>query len=843
MIPRRLWFALIALAILIALIPALTPSISAQNDKSSSSETSDGLRIVTLSTPRGNVKVYLPEVIVAGDTISGTVTTEPKGKDEKEKKENADRLDTYRIKIIDETMKLAEGWRKAVRVPEDAKTAELTLSDEKGKQLAQAFIALARLAELLAREGNPSFPPVGQSGLPYPISGSFDGDSANTTVKIRDANGKVIAESPRNVFVEVPKTVVGPNNIVVNDNGNTSTGSFRALKIDLTAPKTSLLKGESTELHVEVQGLQGISQSIPIQIQNQTPQNINLTGGNTQNVNIQPSQVTTGGTFNWSTNVTGIGTGGFNITGTIPTTAGPQPTLTITSQNPSTPTQTSGAQTVASPIPKPPDQVAVTMTAAEMKKRCDELRRQLNEAKGPCKKKEQDCSELEKKLEAARAAADKAQADYDKKKAEFDAAMQNALNNLITAARAKGFDTKLSLKPENKNYQPLKLAEGVVIYFDASGLTDLQNADSYIGNLSNALRQMVNSATINQLKQLAAALAIAAKNNQAAMDARKAAYDALVKCAAERDALCPKVKELEAELDKCEKEAAAQADAERIAKAKEEADRKAAAEAKRLADEAEAKRKADETKATAEANRKAEAARRKAKERAEKQKLCTRCLKLFVEQAVARANLSDEQKSAFEQFLSKLDEWNDGLQNAQTAADLIPQLSQLSDLLGKLNAAKDIIDRVNTAINQIKQLATGGNGPEQLGTAMQLAAGALDAAAQAIPLLGPLASYFKVLADAVSASISAAYALRDMEGMKFGLGRIDEWAAHCQLVNYYDTANGDLDKVYDRIFTEKEKEGIMRETPEMKARLKQALLAKIEECCLKMLKVQCPVLK
>jgi hypothetical protein len=53
---------------------------------------------------------------------------------------------------------------------------------------------------------------------------------------------------------------------------------------------------------------------------------------------------------------------------------------------------------------------------------------------------------------------------------------------------------------------------------------------------------------------------------------------------------------------------------------------------------------------------------------------------------------------------------------------------------------------------------------------IQLAAGALDAAAP-IPRLGPLASYFKVLADAVTA-IAAANALRDMEGMRFGTSAI-----------------------------------------------------------------------
>lgn len=119
-----------------------------------------------------------------------------------------------------------------------------------------------------------------------------------------------------------------------------------------------------------------------------------------------------------------------------------------------------------------------------------------------------------------------------------------------------------------------------------------------------------------------------------------------------------------------------------------------------------------------------------------------------------------------------------------------------------------------------------------MGTALQLAAGALDAAAQAVPLLGPLASYFKVLADAVVAVTSAAYKLRDIAGLKNGLAVVDEQG--CRLLALYQGSNGDLDKVYDNVFSGLK--ATLRETPEMRAQLKQAILAKIHECCLKTLK-------
>lgn len=338
MIPRRLPFARLLFACLL-LVPFLLVAnlISAQKDSPGSSQSSDGLRGVTLTTPKGNVKVALPDDIRAGDTISGTVMSEPNGKDLKERKENQDRLLGYTIDIDNQKTKVSSGEIHFVVANDPNNEPRLTLLDEKGEPLAQAFLTLVRPAEL-STANSPYFPPLGQIQRPYTIRGVFDGNSANTKVMIGGFPVMVIVESPRQIVVGSPLDVVGPTKVYVNDNGATTTGSFRNLKIDLTAPKTSLLKGESTELHVQVQGLEGLNQPIPIQLQNQTPSNINLSGGNTQNILIQPSQVTTGGTFNWSGTVTATGTGGFNITGTIPsgvtTTPSPSPVISTTTPTP-----------------------------------------------------------------------------------------------------------------------------------------------------------------------------------------------------------------------------------------------------------------------------------------------------------------------------------------------------------------------------------------------------------------------------------------------------------------------------------------------------------------------------
>jgi hypothetical protein len=276
------------------------------------------VRTIILNAARGKIKISLPSDVAAGDTISGTVIVEPSGKDEKEKQQNADELNGYVIEVNSKHFPVSGGVIQQFVIPPSlVRPPEIILLDPKGNKVSSAPLPVRPRPNT---NTTPSFviPQLGQSGNPISITGPFDGDSSNTKVQVGGVSAKVIAESPRNVIIETPGTVVGPSNITVNENGQQSTGNFRVLKIDLTAPKTSLLKGESTELHVEVQGLQGITEPVPVQLQNQTPSNINLTGGNTQNIVIQPSQVPASGIFNWSTNITGVSSGGFTITGTLP---------------------------------------------------------------------------------------------------------------------------------------------------------------------------------------------------------------------------------------------------------------------------------------------------------------------------------------------------------------------------------------------------------------------------------------------------------------------------------------------------------------------------------------------
>lgn len=358
MIPRRLLLVLLLLAL-------LTPPVPAQKGTSISSEIPNGLTIVTIPTPWGEIKILLPYDIRGGDTISGTVMTQPAGQSDKEKRRDANELNGCVIEVGAQRWPVSGGTIGRLAVPIAPAQLDLILRDGKGKKIDSAPLRVMNSAP--STPINFIIPQIGQTGRPIEIIGPFDGDSANTRVSLGETTPTILAESPRGAVIQVPGTVVGPNDITVSDQSKNTTGDFRALKIDLTAPKTSLLKGESTELHVQVQGLQGITQPIPIQIQNQTPQNINITGGNTQNILINPSQVTSGGTFNWNTTIAGTGSGGFHVTGTIPSTPSTMPSPSPVSSQPTatpTPAPTLPPPSVAAvpPAPSPSPVTAVRNT-------------------------------------------------------------------------------------------------------------------------------------------------------------------------------------------------------------------------------------------------------------------------------------------------------------------------------------------------------------------------------------------------------------------------------------------------------------------------------------------------
>jgi hypothetical protein len=182
-------------------------------------------------------------------------------------------------------------------------------------------VARAELPISSARKEKPTaftLPGGGQQGWPLEVEGPFDGIIRDTDyVKVGQTTLPILAESPRQKIARNTSDVIGPTSIASAENGKISECPFRNLGVHLAADKLSLLKGETTTLHVTVLGLRDLREDVPLDLVNRSPEIIGLAGGNDQHLSISSRQISTSGTFSIERTLSGIRAGSFNITATV----------------------------------------------------------------------------------------------------------------------------------------------------------------------------------------------------------------------------------------------------------------------------------------------------------------------------------------------------------------------------------------------------------------------------------------------------------------------------------------------------------------------------------------------
>ncbi len=306
-----------------------TPGFNAE------SISSGGLWITTFTVPQGRLIVNLPVDIRAGDKISGTLLTEPNGNTDSERTLNRDALNQYDVTIAiprnagDSKYMWQEIVTSANRQPgqpvayfDAVMHSSPPLPGGAGAAVtyntSQATFTIQRPGVyLLDAELQATFryPTIGQDGRSAETKGPFDGNLRNTEIKIGGQPVSVLAESPRSCIFKSPEQNFGPADITVKDNNIETKGTYRNLGLRLSAPRTSLLKGETTVLTVTVEGLKGIQQNVPLLLQKEGV--VSMAGGDTQTVQIRPADVRADGTFELKRTLTGLQAGAFGVTATV----------------------------------------------------------------------------------------------------------------------------------------------------------------------------------------------------------------------------------------------------------------------------------------------------------------------------------------------------------------------------------------------------------------------------------------------------------------------------------------------------------------------------------------------
>ena len=272
-----------------------------------------GIVVTEFETPQGRIHVYLPDDMAAGDTISGMVYTEPKGTGAA-REANA-KLIQGLVVSVDGRVAERDGPRITVR----ALDRGFKLSRSLDVKLSEStYSAPVEVDSLRAdRDLKFMFPDVAPSGRPMLIAGPFDGDNGTTSVSVGGKAATVLVESPRSCVVQQDASFVGRKTVSVADGGRAGEGSVVLPKIVLTAAKTSLVRGEKTQITVTVQGLEGAPDSvfpIPLELKNESPNVISMP--RYVNWSVEPTAVSDG-TWTRTLEVTSVNPGSFVVTGAL----------------------------------------------------------------------------------------------------------------------------------------------------------------------------------------------------------------------------------------------------------------------------------------------------------------------------------------------------------------------------------------------------------------------------------------------------------------------------------------------------------------------------------------------
>lgn len=223
--------AIFAVVLSAAFLPAAPASSQVQPD----ADAAPGLTIVHLDARPGRVRVYLPDDMRAGDTISGTVTSDPAGRSDEQRQHNGDQLNGYVVEI--EGVRAHRAGHMFSFIVPAAGASSLTLLSPDGRPAAPR----TRIPTIPVGATAPSsrLPVLGQQGRPLEILGPFDGDSTNTTARIGGVPAQIIAESPRSAVIRVPDGAPGPVLLQVSEGETRREGSFNRVVISLNEAGSS----------------------------------------------------------------------------------------------------------------------------------------------------------------------------------------------------------------------------------------------------------------------------------------------------------------------------------------------------------------------------------------------------------------------------------------------------------------------------------------------------------------------------------------------------------------------------------------------------------------------------
>ena len=142
--------------------------------------------------------------------ISGTVTANPSGKNDKMMDKNGAVLNGYVVDCAGKETAIGKGrgtWR--LPPPEARGLIDLILRDPAGNEQGRTKIAVNQVPRVKPMDvespNDFSIPAYVETGQPARISGFFDGDFTSSSVAFNNRGTDLLAETPGELFFSTPK--------------------------------------------------------------------------------------------------------------------------------------------------------------------------------------------------------------------------------------------------------------------------------------------------------------------------------------------------------------------------------------------------------------------------------------------------------------------------------------------------------------------------------------------------------------------------------------------------------------------------------------------------------------
>lgn len=257
-------------------------------------------------TNSGTIKITRTEHLPKGKTIKGTVSAEPDSDKEKKREKQKQELATLILKIGENL--ISSNGTFSVLLPETDQIP-MQIFDEGGNLLEEIPLQLSEPASDIVMD----LPKTLRLDNVERITGDFQGEIMEPEFLLNNKPVDIIAANEQDYFFKPGDLQPGKNTLRIKNQDVDIEQEVNVIDYSLRAEKLNLIRGESTYLEINVEGLEDLQESLRLEVINQSAGTVTLEGGDIQLIDIFPEEVAETGIWNKRFNIQSLTSGGFSI--------------------------------------------------------------------------------------------------------------------------------------------------------------------------------------------------------------------------------------------------------------------------------------------------------------------------------------------------------------------------------------------------------------------------------------------------------------------------------------------------------------------------------------------------